>query len=384
VRSVEIFAGAGGMAMGIASAGFEHLAVIERDEYACDTLKQNDHTKNWPIIQSDVIDFDYSQLNTDISLLSAGPPCQPFSTAGRHKGHNDKRDMFPEAIRAIREIRPRAFIIENVKGISRTAFIPYFSYILHQLQYPDILQKKGEDWIEHKARLEKHHTSTQSTPLYNIVFDTLNAADFGIAQKRERLFIVGFRNDQNASWSFPRKTHSFEELLVSKWVTREYWEAHKISKNDIPAIPPSEKRALGKLDSRALFPCKPWQTTRDMLIDLVNSKQNPEGEFINHELKKGARQYKGHTGSLLDMPAKTIKAGFHGVPGGENMFIKDDGTVRYFTVRELARLQGFPDDFVFSGSWSRTLKQLGNAVPVGLATVVANSLVETLSDKKFI
>jgi len=380
VKSVEIFAGAGGMAMGISAAGFNHSAVIERDEYACNTLRRNKYTKDWPIIQSDVANFDYSQINCHIALLSGGPPCQPFSTAGRHKGHTDKRDMFPEAIRAIREVRPRAFIIENVKGIARTAFVPYFSYTLLQLQHPEIQRKHYEDWTDHKIRLERHHTSTRSAPLYNVLFDTLNAADFGIPQKRERLFIVGFRNDQNSRWSFPQKTHSLEELLVSKWVTKRYWDTHKISKNKIPPISLSEKRSLEKLQSSALFPHKPWQTTRDMLIDLVDSKQDPRGTFINHEFKKGARQYKGHTGSLLDMPAKTIKAGFHGVPGGENMFIKDDKTVRYFTVRELARLQGFPDDYVFSGSWSRTLKQLGNAVPVGMAKIVAKSLMETLAD----
>jgi DNA (cytosine-5)-methyltransferase 1 len=100
--------------------------------------------------------------------------------------------------------------------------------------------------------------------------------------------------------------------------------------------------------------------------------------IANHRFQPGARAYPGHTGSPLDQPAKTLKAGVHGVPGGENMLLSPDGSLRYFTVRESARLQTFPDDFVFHGSWSETMRQLGNAVPVELAAVVARGVWASL------
>lgn len=100
--------------------------------------------------------------------------------------------------------------------------------------------------------------------------------------------------------------------------------------------------------------------------------------MANHVFNPGARSYPGHTGSPLDEPGKTLKAGDHGVPGGENMLLRPDGSVRYFTVREAARLQTFPDDYVFRGSWTETMRQLGNAVPVRLAEVIAGSVAATL------
>jgi DNA (cytosine-5)-methyltransferase 1 len=101
-------------------------------------------------------------------------------------------------------------------------------------------------------------------------------------------------------------------------------------------------------------------------------------EFADHRFQAGAKAYPGHTGSPLDLPAKTLKAGDHGVPGGENMLVKEDGSVRYFTVREAARIQTFPDGYRFHGSWTETMRQLGNAVPVMLGRIVASSVAERL------
>jgi len=119
----------------------------------------------------------------------------------------------------------------------------------------------------------------------------------------------------------------------------------------------------------------PWATVRDAICDLPDPEhQKSASKFLNHKFQAGARSYAGHTGSGLEEPAKTLKAGDHGVPGGENMLLRADGTVRYFTVRESARLQTFPDDFRFHGSWSETMRQLGNAVPVKLAHLVASNV----------
>jgi DNA (cytosine-5)-methyltransferase 1 len=124
----------------------------------------------------------------------------------------------------------------------------------------------------------------------------------------------------------------------------------------------------------------PWTTIRDAIGDMPDPERQPllSRGFHNHFFQPGARTYKGHTGSPIDEPAKTLKAGVHGVPGGENMMVLPGGEVRYFTVRESARLQTFPDEFVFHGSWSETMRQLGNAVPVALAARVATTVKHQL------
>jgi DNA (cytosine-5)-methyltransferase 1 len=122
-------------------------------------------------------------------------------------------------------------------------------------------------------------------------------------------------------------------------------------------------------------------TVRDAISDLPDPVVGTEAakRAPNHKYQAGARSYAGHTGSPLDQPAKTLKAGVHGVPGGENMLALPDGSVRYFTVRESARLQTFPDDYVFHGSWSETMRQLGNAVPVRMASMIGKAVAQGLA-----
>lgn len=383
--SVELFAGAGGLAIGMANAGFRHAAVIEWDHDACETFRENQRhhahaVEGWPVHEFDARRFDYGTLTADITVISGGPPCQPFSMGGKHKAQRDERNMFPEAVRAVRELMPKAFIFENVKGLIRESFASYFSYIHLQLQYPELLIHKGESWQRHRSRLEQHHSANKKAPTYNVLFDVLNAADFGVPQKRERVFLVGFRSDLGAQWSFPCKTHSEDALLVSKWVDGTYWDEHEISRDRMNDLPKRYANRVQRLRSnRSLLEIERWRTTRDALRDLPDPEHSRVNSIPNHVFTPGARIYVGHTGSALDEPAKTLKAGYHGVPGGENMLIKDDGSVRYFTVREAARLQSFPDEYEFHGSWSQTMRQLGNAVPVQLAEVVARSVADSLA-----
>jgi DNA (cytosine-5)-methyltransferase 1 len=289
----------------------------------------------------------------------------------------DRRNLFPEAARAVREIQPRAFVFENVKGLLRESFAKYFGYIVLQLSYPEVMLRRGEDWMEHLARLERIKTKGTKPELeYNPVFRLLNAADYGVPQRRERVFIVGFRSDIRVPWSFPAATHSRAALLRAQWGTGEYWEHHEIALRNRPAVP---SRFARYSDDPELFlkPLGrlPWRTVRDAIADLGEPARAENGARIpNHVLQPGARSYAGHTGSPLDEPAKTLKAGDHGVPGGENMLRFPNGDVRYFSVRESCRLQAFPDEYVFEGSWTENMRQLGNAVPVDLGEVVLRSV----------
>jgi DNA (cytosine-5)-methyltransferase 1 len=391
MKSVELFAGAGGLAMGISLAGFESLAVVEWDKWACDTIRENQRrgfpvVRDWPLWEGDVRDFDWASIPEGIELLAGGPPCQPFSMAGKHRAFGDKRDMFPSTVEIVRKLRPKSFIVENVKGLTRSSFANYYQYILLQLEFPEVVRKDRDSWQEHMKRLQAEKTSGAlhlSGLTYNVVPTLVTAADFGIPQKRERVFIVGFRSDLGITWSFPRTTHSLDALLYSQWVTGEYWERHGISSKSRPALPAKLKGKVRKL-ADMLFPLaeQPWRTVRDALVDIPDPRRCDGLDFLNHNFQGSARVYPGHTGSPLDLPAKTLKAGDHGVPGGENMMVLENGDVRYFTARESARLQTFPDGYVFHGSWSETMRQLGNAVPVALGRRVAASVAERLAESE--
>lgn len=383
MKSVELFAGAGGLGIGLHQAGFSPLNVIEWDRYCCDTLRENlvrevKSLKDWgEITEGDVRAVDFKRYEGKVQLVSGGPPCQPFSLGGKHKAYDDTRDMFPQAIRAVRDAKPKAFIFENVKGLTRATFRNYFEYVRLQLEHPTVIANDHEDWMSHLARLERHHTSGARPDLhYRVVTRLLNAADYGVPQRRERVIFVGIRDDLNTEWSFPKPTHSIDALLWDQ--TRgDYWERHRVTKRDRALSARSLARAR-HLEERPNE--EPWRTVRDAIEGLPDAEQNPGAakQFLNHRQQPGARSYPGHTGSPLDEAAKTLKAGVHGVPGGENMLLRPNGSVRYFTVRESARLQTFPDDFLFHGSWSETMRQLGNAVPVMLARKVGESVAEQL------
>lgn len=387
MKALELFAGAGGLGMGVGLAGFEPLAVVEWDKWACDTIRENQQrgfplVKSWPLVEGDVREFDLTSMPEGIDLVAGGPPCQPFSMGGKHMAFKDKRDMFPVTIETVRRLKPRAFLVENVKGLTRSAFANYYQYILLQLEFPEVAAKR-ENWKDHYKRLQAEKASGRLHGgrhlAYNVIPTVVNAADYGVPQKRERVFIVGFRDDLGIEWSFPRETHSLDALLYTQWVSGEYWDHHEIGKRRRPPLPKSSSPRVQRLRGLWAPRERPWETVRDALEGLPrpsNSKGN--GCYTDHRFQPGARAYPGHTGSPLDQPAKTLKAGDHGVPGGENMMVMDSGEVRYFTVRESARLQTFPDGFIFHGSWTEVMRQLGNAVPVSLAQIVASSIAEKL------
>lgn len=381
-KSVELFTGAGGLALGLEASGWRHLALVEKNQHACSTIRLNaarGHplAKNWNLYSDDVQNIKYENIVESVDMVAGGPPCQPFSLGGKHRAFRDHRDMFPEAVRAVRELRPACFLFENVKGLLRQSFATYFNYILLQLTYPSIVKRGGEVWKTHLSRLERRHTGRSRADLsYRIVSRLLNAAEYGVPQYRHRVFIVGFRSDLGKEWSFPEPTHSFDRMLWDQWVDGTYWDEHKVEKRRRPCLQEKYKRRVEQIASDWFLNPPPgdrFRTVRDSLFDLPDPLSENHG-FLNHEFRSGARPYTGHTGSLLDEPSKALKAGDHGVPGGENMMAFYDGSYRYYTVRESARIQTFPDDYAFSGSWTESMRQIGNAVPVKLASTVGDSI----------
>jgi DNA (cytosine-5)-methyltransferase 1 len=347
MRSIELFTGAGGLALGIHLAGFEHQLLIEADDDACETLLHNSKTETvsgisrWPIVHDRIESVDLSSYQK-IDLLAAGIPCQPFSNGGKRCGIEDDRNMFPVFTQALATLKPEAFLLENVNGLINGKLTSHMEYIILQLRNPWNLARNGQPWKDHMEEL-RHITANDARKEtnYKVSFQVLNAANYGVPQIRKRVFIIGFRRDLETSWNFPTATHSREVPLTNN------------------------KKA--------------WLTVHDA-IEGLPELGTEAAAAIQHVIIPGAKSYKGHTGSILDWPAKSLKAGSHGVGGGENMLRYQNGSVRYFTVRECARLQTFPDSWIFKGTWSSITRQLGNAVPIKMATVVAKSIKKALKN----
>lgn len=374
LRSLELFSGAGGLAKGLEFSGFEHEAFVEFNKHAGLTLTKNFDASR--VFCGDAREFDFHSVG-QVDLIAGGPPCQPFSLGGRHQANLDDRDMFPVAAKAIEELQPRAFIFENVKGLLRKSFREYFEYTTLRLTFPGYRILPEESWEAHLVRLRDVEFDKYQDTKYDVTFKLLNAADYGVPQKRERVFIVGVRSDLGKKWSFSEPTHTRDRLLWDQYITGDYWKRHGLK---APADEQSEKMAsqvrnkLGFIEPTD----SPWLTIRDAL----KGTPDPAGdhEIVDHVFRGGARTYPGHTGSDIDSPAKTIKAGVHGVPGGENMILFPNGDVRYLTVYEGKILQTFPKSFDISGGWGEGMRQIGNAVPVELARKIGSDLHSLISE----
>lgn len=408
--AVELFAGGGGLAMAVHRAGFRPLLFNEFAKRACETLVANGARRvqegenpwipqpgeAWPLVEGDVRDLDFRYLEGKVDVLAGGPPCQPFSLGGIAKGDEDERNMFPQMFRAIREMKPKAVICENVRGLLRPSFKPYFEYILREMELP--FEERGDNasWQQHNAVLEERILKGSGDPAqrYQVVMTPVNAADYGVPQVRQRIIIVAFRADLNVDIEKFRelvKPTFSESALVQSMVDGDYWERH-----DVPAK--VRKEVLARLPSTLpLADAKrPWRTLRDAIagiegiegcekplppvpFELLDRQEHYLGGFTDHIGWPDARIYPGHTPNELDRPAKTVKAGVHGVPGGESVVLLDDGNHRYMTVRETARVMTFPDDWKLRGPRGEKMRQLGNAVPVVLGEVFAKAVAEVLN-----
>jgi DNA (cytosine-5)-methyltransferase 1 len=385
MRSLELFSGAGGLARGLERAGFEHASFVELNKHACETLHENfDRNK---VFFGDIRKFNFDSVGA-VDIVAGGPPCQPFSLGGKHKANQDDRDMFPYAIKAIERLSPRAFLFENVKGLLRESFSDYFDYIILRLTYPSYTDDGFSNWQEHLESLRKIGKNQSDGLKYKVQYRLVNAADYGVPQTRERVIIVGTRSDLASNWSFPAPTHSADRLLWDLHLSGEYWDRLRVEKSKRPIADSALREKVARLkDAYGMFEPNQlaWRTVRDALHDIPDPRI--DHGIPDHAFKDGARSYPGHTGSEYDWPSKTIKAGGHGVPGGENMIRFSDGSIRYFTVFEAKRIQTFPVDFVIKGAWSEAMRQIGNAVPVLLGEVIGSSIAAALvgqdSNKQF-
>lgn len=373
MRSAELFAGCGGLGLGLCRAGFKPDLIAELDGDAVATVLHNvrrgiEHVGRWPMRQMDVREIDWSAAG-EFDLVSGGPPCQAFGIGGLKRGPDDPRDMWPEAIRAVREAQPRAFLFENVRNLAGPKFRPYLEWVLACLARPSERRKPDEARADHLDRLSR----SRKRPEYRVCWQVVNAADYGAPQVRHRVLVFGIRADLGIQPVPMTPTHSRARLEHDQ-VTGAYWKRHRIAA-PMDFVPRTAEVGGSLADRLPMAPPGglPWVTLRDAIKGLGQ----PNGRNA-HVLRHGARVYKGHTGSVLDLPSKALKAGDHGVPGGENMIDFEDGTVRYLSTREAARLVGLPDEFQFPNSWTESMRQLGNAVPVALAEAAGRHLLGLL------
>lgn len=329
---VELFAGAGGLALGLEQAGFNTKVAVEINKWAAKTLKTN--RPNWNIIEDDIQRISqvgikqYLKDSEEIDLLSGGYPCQSFSYAGNRLGIDDTRGtLFYDFAKILQELIPKMFLVENVKGL-----------VTHD-----------------KGRTLETMINVFKKVGYQVSYKVLNAVDYGVAQKRERVIIVGIRDDVkkkiNSEFEFPKP---YENQLTLK----------DILKN----VPNSECATYNDKKKEVLKYVNPGGCWRDLPDNIAR-------EYMKATYFMGG----GRTGIARrlswDEPGLTVLCS----PAQKQTERCHPDELRPFSIRENARIQSFPDDWVFEGSLSEKYKQIGNAVPVNVAKEIGLSIVDYLN-----
>lgn len=329
---VELFAGAGGLALGLEKAGFKSVLLNEKDKFACQTLRFN--RPEWNVVEDDIANVDFTHLHGKIDLLTGGFPCQPFSYAGKQLGFEDIRGTLVfEMARAIKEIQPKVFLAENVKGLAENDNGKTLATII------SILEELGYEIIE--------------KDIYKALF-------YKTPQKRERLIIIGVRKDlaNKAVFKKPSPYHRILNL-------RDAFKAGELYETDVPDSV-GQKYPQRKAEIMSYVPEGGYW--RDLPLEL--QKEYMQGSFYLGGGKTGmARRLSWGEPSLTLTCAPAQKQTERCHPS-EN---------RPLTTREYARIQTFPDNWIFQGSSTQIYKQIGNAVPVNLAFALGKAVVNLLN-----
>lgn len=330
-QGLELFAGAGGLALGFEQAGIHHVFLNEIDKYACDTLEIN--RPHWEVSRANVKDLSFKKFRNKVQVLSGGFPCQAFSYAGKKLGFTDARGtLFFEFARAIKEINPLICIGENVRGLlnhdsGRTL-----------KGMTDILDELGYRVVQPKV---------------------LKALHYNVPQKRERLFLIAIRKDIQADYEYPipsRKIYTLKDAL----------KRGELFATDVPL---SDGQKYPKKKQEVLKMVPPGGYWRDLPVAI-------QKEYMMQSFYLGG----GKTGMARrmswDEPSLTLTC----APAQKQTERCHPDETRPFTIREYARIQTFPDHWQFAGPVSQQYKQIGNAVPVNLAKEVGYSIIKFLNN----
>lgn len=330
-KSIELFAGAGGLALGLEQAGFEHIGLVEFDKSAAETLSCN--RKDWKVLCEDVevvaardLEEEFGIKKGELDLLSGGAPCQSFSYAGKRLGLDDVRGtMFYHYATFLHKLQPKMFLFENVRGL-----------LTHD-----------------KGRTYETIRNIFNDEGYTIQYQVLNAWDYGVPQKRERLITIGIRNDlvDKCTFEFPKK-HEYKPLLKDIELETNPEECGKYSEY--------KKKIFAMVPAGGYW--------RDI-----------DPEVAKEYMKTCWFMGGGRTGILrrlsLEEPSLTVLT----TPQMKQTDRCHPIEVRPFSVRENARIQTFPDDWEFRGTIGAKYRQVGNAVPCNLAKEIGLECVKTLN-----
>ena len=331
--SIELFAGGGGLALGMEKAGFSHVLLNEFDSYACQTLRMN--RPGWNVVEGDVAGVDFTPWRDKVDFLSGGFPCQAFSYAGKKGGLNDTRGtLFFQLARAVKEVQPKVFMGENVKGLSAHDGGRTLETI------KNTIRELGYTLVEPRV---------------------LKAILYQVPQKRERLILVAIRNDlaDKVQFKWPAPYHRIMTL-------RDAFFKGELYDTDVPPsdgqkYPPKKQKVMELVPMGGYW--------RDLPIEV--QKEYMGGSFELEGGKTGmARRLS------LDEPSLTLTC----APAQKQTERCHPTETRPLTVREYARVQTFPDEWKFAGTLSSQYKQIGNAVPVNLAYAIGRSLIRLFND----
>lgn len=327
IKGIELFAGAGGLALGLEEAGIKDLMYVEYDRTACDTLKKN--RPDWNVICADIHKVDFTPYKGKIKLVTGGFPCQAFSYAGKKLGFEDTRGtLFHEFARAVKETQPEMFLAENVRGLASH---------------------------DHGRTLETIINVFESLG-YKTQKQILNAAYYGVGQKRERLVIIGIRDDlaDKIHFSYPKPDNEMTTLRQAL--------------KDCPVSAGQEYSERKKKVLDLVPPGGCW----------VNLPEDIAKEYMGKSYYSGGGRRGMARRISWDEPCLTLTCS----PSQKQTERCHPDETRPFTVREYARIQSFPDDWQFAGGIGDQYKQIGNAVPVEMARRVGVQIVKALRSDK--